>query len=89
MKQRIKKVTTSWGKEITLIVDEKLNKLKGKILAPKKLEEANKHLRRMKSLPKQAEQILHKKRMWQVHLIRFLYFNNTLYNLPISCTVGT
>jgi len=52
MKQTVKKVTTSWGKEITLIVDENLNKLKGKVLAPKKLEEANKHLRRMKSLPK-------------------------------------
>jgi hypothetical protein len=52
MKQRVKKVTTSWGTEITLIVDENLNKLKGKILAPKKLEEANKHLRKMKSLPR-------------------------------------
>lgn len=51
MKKVERKVTTSWGKEITLTVDENLNKLKGKILAPKKLEEANKHLKRMK-LPK-------------------------------------
>ena len=52
MKKIEKKVKTSWGHEMTLTVDEKLNKLKGKILAPKKLEEANKHLRKMKSLPK-------------------------------------
>jgi hypothetical protein len=52
MKKIEKKVTTPWGHEMTLTVDENLNKLKGKILAPKKLAEANKHLRRMKSLPK-------------------------------------
>jgi hypothetical protein len=52
MKKIERKVMTSWGHEITLTVDVKLNKLKGKILAPKKLEEANKHLRKMKSLPK-------------------------------------
>jgi hypothetical protein len=43
---------TPWGSKITLTVDENLNKLKGKILAPKKLEEANKALSRMKNLPK-------------------------------------
>ena len=52
MKKIEQKTTTSWGREITLTVDENLNKLKGRILAPKKLEEANKHLRKMKSLPK-------------------------------------
>jgi hypothetical protein len=46
------KVKTPWGHELTLTVDENLNKLKGKVLAPKKLEEANKHLRRMKGFPK-------------------------------------
>jgi hypothetical protein len=51
MKNREFKVKSPWGHELTLTVDERLNKLKGKILAPKKLEEANKHLRRMK-LPK-------------------------------------
>jgi hypothetical protein len=34
---------------VTYIVDENLNKLKGKILAPKKLEEANKLLRKLNS----------------------------------------
>jgi hypothetical protein len=43
---------TYLGQEITLTVDENLNNLKGRILAPKKLDEANKHLRKMKSLPK-------------------------------------
>jgi hypothetical protein len=52
MKKIEKKVTTSWGQEITLTVDEKLNKLKGRVLAPKKLEEANQHLRKIKTLPK-------------------------------------
>ncbi|HWK02445.1 MAG TPA: hypothetical protein VNS58_02360 [Puia sp.] len=54
MKKIEQKATTSWGREITLTVDENLNKLKGCILAPKILEEANtnKHLRKMKSLPK-------------------------------------
>ena len=52
MKKIEQKITTSWGREITLTVDENLNRLKGRILAPKKLEEANKHLRKMKSLPK-------------------------------------
>ncbi|HWK03487.1 MAG TPA: hypothetical protein VNS58_07640 [Puia sp.] len=40
-----------WDREFNLTIDENLNKLKGKVLAPKKLEEANKHLKRMKSLP--------------------------------------
>ncbi len=46
-----KKYTTPWGQQVTLTVDENLNKLKGKNLAPKKLEEANLQLRKMK-LPK-------------------------------------
>ena len=41
------------GQEMTFTVSEKLNKLKGKVLAPKKLEEANKMLRELKTpLPK-------------------------------------
>lgn len=51
----MKKVTKSYSglfdKKITFTIDEKLTKLQGKIMAPKKLEEANKHLSRMKSLP--------------------------------------
>lgn len=35
--------------ELTFTIDEKLNKLKGKVLAPKKLAEANKILRKLKS----------------------------------------
>jgi hypothetical protein len=35
--------------ELTFTVDENLNKLKGKILAPQKLSDANKLLRRLKS----------------------------------------
>jgi hypothetical protein len=39
--------------EATLTIDENLNKLKGKTLAPKKLAAANKSLRKLKnSLPK-------------------------------------
>jgi hypothetical protein len=37
------------GQEITLTVDENLNKLKGKVLAPRKLEDANRLLRKLKS----------------------------------------
>lgn len=52
MKKQPKKSTNLFDREITLTVDEKLNRLKGKILAPKKLAEANKLLRKVKSLPK-------------------------------------
>lgn len=39
--------------EITLTIDENLNKLKGKVLAPKKLKAANKSLQKLKDkLPK-------------------------------------
>ncbi|MHA4811669.1 hypothetical protein ACX0G9_26470 [Flavitalea flava] len=50
--KKTEKKTSFWDSEFDMIVDEKLNKLKGEILAPKKLEEANKHLSKMKSLPK-------------------------------------
>ncbi|HVU58665.1 MAG TPA: hypothetical protein VHD83_26580 [Puia sp.] len=41
------------GKEITFTVSEELNKLQGKVLAQKKLAEANKLLRKLKTpLPK-------------------------------------
>lgn len=36
-------------KKIKLTVDKNLNKLKGKVLAPKKLEEANQLLKKLKS----------------------------------------
>ncbi|HEY4063713.1 MAG TPA: hypothetical protein VGM30_17515 [Puia sp.] len=52
MKKQSKKSSNLFDREITLIIDEKLNQLKGKILAPKKLAEANKILRKVKSLPK-------------------------------------
>jgi hypothetical protein len=39
--------------EVTVIIDEDLNKLKGKVLAPKKLEAANRSLQKLKhALPK-------------------------------------
>ncbi|GAA3926728.1 hypothetical protein GO495_04885 [Chitinophaga oryziterrae] len=54
MKQKIIKYKSDLFKqEVTLTVDESLNKLKGRVLAPKKLEAANKTLRRLKhALPK-------------------------------------
>jgi hypothetical protein len=36
--------------EVTLTIDDNLSKLKGKVLAPKKLEAANKSLRRLKDI---------------------------------------
>ena len=49
----IKYKSTLFQQEVTLTVDENLNKLKGKVLAPKKLAAANKSLKRLKdSLPK-------------------------------------
>jgi hypothetical protein len=39
-------------KECTLTHDPELDKLKGKVWAPKKLEEVNKMLRKLKTLPK-------------------------------------
>ncbi|NLR82345.1 hypothetical protein [Chitinophaga eiseniae] len=48
MKKKIIKVSSQLSKqEFTLTVDEKLNQLKGKILAPKKLAEANKALQKL------------------------------------------
>jgi len=53
MKRAIKHKSEMTEKEITFTVSEKLNKLKGKVLAPKKLAEANKLLRKLKTpLPK-------------------------------------
>lgn len=54
MKQKVTKYQSDlFQHEVTLTVDANLNKLKGKILAPKKLEAANKTLRRLKNvLPK-------------------------------------
>ena len=49
----IKYKSALFQQEVTLTVDENLNKLKGKVLAPKKLAAANKSLKRLKdSLPK-------------------------------------
>ena len=42
--------TTSWGSKITLTVDEKLNKLKDKNLAPELQKAANENLSRIKNL---------------------------------------
>lgn len=51
MKKVIKTHSNIFNKEVTITIDEGLNKLKGKVLAPKKLEQANKQLRKLKSLP--------------------------------------
>jgi hypothetical protein len=53
MKRSTKYKSELTGQEVTFTVSEKLNKLKGKVLAPKKLAEANKTLRELKTpLPK-------------------------------------
>jgi hypothetical protein len=53
MKKVSKHKSELTGSEITFTVSERLNKLKGKVQAPKKLAEANKLLRKLKtSLPK-------------------------------------
>ncbi len=49
MKSSIKYDKATSKPEVTYIVDENLNRLKGKNLAPKKLEEANELLRKLKS----------------------------------------
>jgi hypothetical protein len=51
MKKTIKKRQSLWDYKIDFIVSEDLNKLKGKNLAPAKLELANERLRKIKSLP--------------------------------------
>ena len=52
----MKKLTKKPGKivshKINFTIDEKLNELNVEALAPKKIAEANRHLKRMKSLPK-------------------------------------
>jgi hypothetical protein len=52
MKKRSEKSTSFFDRKVTLVVDEKLNRLKGKVLAPRKLAEANELLSKVKSLPK-------------------------------------
>jgi len=53
MKKAIKHKGVLSKQEITFTVSEKLNRLEGKVLAPKKLAEANKLLRKLKTpLPK-------------------------------------
>jgi hypothetical protein len=53
MKKVFKYKSDLFNQVVTYTVDENLNKLKGKVLAPKKLEEANKLLRKLKTpLPK-------------------------------------
>ena len=49
----IKHYSDLFKQEVTFTVDEDLNKLKGRVLAPKKLAAANKSLNRLKDvLPK-------------------------------------
>jgi hypothetical protein len=49
----IKYKSELFHQEVWLTIDEDLNKLKGKVLAPKRLAAANKSLKRLKnSLPK-------------------------------------
>jgi hypothetical protein len=51
MKKVIKKKGL-FSNKIKYIVDERLNNINLETLAPKKLEEANFHLKKMKSIPK-------------------------------------
>lgn len=52
MKKSVKKPDGLWSGDLNVIVDQRLTQLQGKILAPKKLEEANKRLSKMRALPK-------------------------------------
>jgi len=52
MKKLVKKQKSLLDRRVNLSVDERLSKLDMKALSPKKLAEANKHLKKMKSLPK-------------------------------------
>ena len=49
MKKKINQKSDLFKKEITYTVDENLNRLKGKVLAPKKLAEINKLLKKLKT----------------------------------------
>jgi len=46
----IKYKSNLFQQEVTLTVDENLNKLKGKVLAPKKLAAANRSLKKLRAL---------------------------------------
>jgi hypothetical protein len=48
----MKKQKGIFDRKVNLTVDENLSKLNVKDLAPKKLAGANRHLKKMKSLPK-------------------------------------
>ena len=52
MKKPSKKHKSIFDQKVILTVDERLDNLDLKALAPKKLAEANYHLKKMKSLPK-------------------------------------
>ena len=53
MKKVTKHKSDLFRQEVTFTVSERMNKLKGKVFAPKKLEEANEFLRKLKTpLPK-------------------------------------
>jgi hypothetical protein len=49
MKKMFKYKSDLFKQEATFTLDEELNKLKGKVWAPKKLEEANRILRNLKT----------------------------------------
>jgi hypothetical protein len=52
MRKLIKKPGRTVGRKINLTIDERLDNLNVEALAPKKLAEANRRLKKMKSLPK-------------------------------------
>ncbi len=54
MKQKVLKYRSNlFNQDVSLTIDDNLNKLKGKVLAPKKLEAANKALKKLeKMLPR-------------------------------------
>lgn len=51
MKKAVKIEDIVLGNKVTITIDEQLNKLKGKVLAPRKLAQANKSLRKITKLP--------------------------------------
>ena len=54
MKKASKSHASLFNHKVNITINEELNKLDLKTLAPQKLELANKRLRQMKSLPKQS-----------------------------------
>lgn len=52
MEKKIKKIKSSFGEEITVTIDERLNNVKPGRRTLERVAEANRQLKKMKSLPK-------------------------------------